>query len=257
MFSLGGLSKTHLLKCHKLSDDDVYLQCPCWFSHCCDKTPKRSSLKEQDLFQLTAWSTAYPSSTVAGKAQRMPWLTAALSCGSRSRSLLITSQQTREQDLKLELRQVLVINTLIPPHNDLFPLIRLQKVLQPATAVLPVGFQVLNTGAHREPSTFKQSKSFPVFYSVPFPCIFLRMHHWAPTSSSPSSLAFTRGKLLSEHRATSPNICYPDPVAYHKEWPTVVQNRVRWEFHTDRGGESRRSQGAISQNLASKPRTSW
>lgn len=142
MFSLRGLSKTHLLKCHKLSDDDIYLQCPWWFSHCCDKTPERSNLKAQDLFQLTV----YLSSTTVGKAQRMPGLTATLSRGSRSRSLLITSQQIREQDLKLELEPGLIINTLIPPHNDLFPLIRLQKVLQPATTVLPVGCQVLSTG---------------------------------------------------------------------------------------------------------------
>lgn len=142
MFSLHGLSKTHLLKYHKLSDDDIYLQCPWWFSHCCDKTPERSNLKAQDLFQLTV----YLLSTMVGNAQRMPELTATLSCGSRSRSLLITSQQIREQDLKLELEPGLIINTLIPPHNDLFPLIRLQKVLQPATTVLPVGCQVLSTG---------------------------------------------------------------------------------------------------------------
>lgn len=173
MFSLRGLSKTHLLKCHKLSGDDIYLQCPWWLSHCCDQTPERSNLKAQALFQLTV----YLSSTMVGKAQRMPELMTTLSRGSRSRRLLITSQQIREQDLKLELEPGLIINTLIPPHNDLFPLIRLPKVLQPATTVLLVGCHVLSTGSQREPSTFKQSKSFPIFCSVLFPCIFLRMHH--------------------------------------------------------------------------------
>lgn len=175
MFSLCGLSKTHLLKCHKLSGD-IYLQCPWWLSHCCDQTPERSNLKAQDLFQLTVQLLDL-TSTMVGKAQRMPELTATLSRGSRSRRLLITSQQIREQDLKLELEPGLIINTLIPPHNDLFPLIRLQKVLQPATTVLLVGCHVLSTGSQREASTFKQSKSFPIFCSVLFPCIFLRMHH--------------------------------------------------------------------------------
>lgn len=59
VFSMWPFKNSCPLGHHKLSDDIVYLHCPCWFSHMQWQNTCKKQLKGEGSIPTTAWSTAY------------------------------------------------------------------------------------------------------------------------------------------------------------------------------------------------------